>query len=1033
MNKIIIKILFLLGSLFIATSLQGQTLVGVITDHESGLTLPGASIAVRGTTLGTTSGPNGDYTLNLPAGTHTIAVHFVGYTTQEFVVTITQGETIIRNIGLQTEVHLFDEFVVVGYGTQLKRVVTGAISRVDADEISETPILRVEQALQGRTAGVSVTNLSGQPGEPPTVRIRGTGTTGDAAPLFIVDGMAVGGIEFLNPSDIESIEVLKDAASAAIYGARAANGVILITTKRPNRGDMSVTYTGYIGFQNVARTLDLLNAEQYKMMMNEGARNAGLTEPFNLNEIPAFSTNWQDAIFTPNAPMVNHNLSVSGGTERSSYFSSLSYFSQQGIIGGENSHFERISARLNTSHTVNDFMNFGSNFAYTHTMQRGIASNTSFNGAFSSALNLDPLTPLFETRQNILGNAPYATEPVVRDRDGNVFGISRLVGAEIVNPAAMLAIQTGETRVDKLVGKVYGELELLEGLRFNSNVSIDLAFLINDDHTPLFFLNSAQRNTERTSVSKTINRWFTWQWENTLSYNRSFGEHNISALAGVSARKLNLENLYGFNSGVPILDPRHVYLNMALDTLWVATGGAGHHALLSQFARVMYDYKRRYAVTAIIRRDGSSRFGPQNRFGIFPSLGASWVISDEPFFPQINNLDILRIRASWGINGNENIGDFQFISAIRTAALGYIFGGGRSIGAIPAFMENQEIRWEQSEMIDVGLEWGAFNNRLTGVLNFYERNTGGLLERVPIPAHVGNDPPFANVGSVRNRGVEFSIDWRNYSPTFSYSMGFNAAYNQNKITHIGNEQGVLPGASWAIAGMVTRGQVGMPIGYFWGYRTDGLFQNQADIFRHVNRNGNLLQPNARPGDVRFVDVDGDGAITPSDRTKIGNPMPDWTFGYNANFRYRNFDLSMLIVGSLGNDIFNGMIRQDLRFTNRTTEILERWTGEGTSNQIPRFTWIDTNHNYRVSDLFIEDGSFLRMRNLQIGYSIPSNLLNRIRATNWRIYVSVENLFTLTRYSGADPEIGAMSPFNAGIDRGVYPHARTFRIGTSLSF
>ncbi|HSV89441.1 MAG TPA: TonB-dependent receptor [Bacteroidales bacterium] len=1030
--KAFLNIMFLLASLFMASSLQGQTLVGVVTDRETGQTLPGASVVVVGTTLGTITDPNGNYTLSLSPGDFTISFHFVGYRTAEIQVSLTQGETLIRNIDLQPEIHLFDEVVVIGYGTQQKRVVTGAISSVSAEEITATPILRVEQALQGRTPGVLVTNLSGQPGEAPTVRVRGAGTTGDAAPLFIVDGMAVGGIEFLNPNDIQSIEVLKDAASAAIYGARAANGVILITTKRPIRGEMTVSYSGYLGFQNVVRTIDLLDADQYRMMMNEGARNAGLPEPFNLNEIPAFNTNWQEALFVSNAPILNHNISVSGGSDRSSYFSSLSYFSQQGIIGGENSQFDRISARLNTSHRVNDFFNFGSNFSYTHTNQRGIASNTSFNGAFSSALNLDPLTPLFETRQNILAGAPYATEPVVRDENGNVFGISNLVGAEIVNPLAMMEIQTGDTRVDKLVGKVYGELNLLPGLIFNSNVAIDMAYLIYDDHDPLFFLNHAQRNTERTAVSKTINRWFTWQWENTLSWNRSINDHNISALAGVSARKLNFENLYGFNSRVPITDPRHVYLNMAMDTMWVATGGANHHALLSQFARVMYDYKRRYAITAIIRRDGSSRFGPENRFGIFPSLGVSWVISDEAFFPEINNLDILRIRASWGINGNENIGDFQFISTINQSR-GYIFGGGRSVGSSPSYMENLEIRWEQSEMLDIGIEFGAFNNRMTGVLNFYEKTTGGLLERVPIPAHVGNDPPFANVGSVQNRGVEFSLDWRNYTPNFSYSMGINASFNQNRITHIGNEQGVLPGATWAIAGMITRGQVGMPIGFFWGYQTNGLFQNQADIFRHVNRAGHMLQPNAVPGDVRFVDVNGDGVISPDDRTKIGNPIPDWTFGYNASFRYRNFDLSFLVIGTLGNDIFNGMIRQDLRFTNRTTEILERWTGEGTSNSIPRFTWIDANHNYRVSDLYVEDGSFLRMRNIQIGYNIPSGVLQNLQATNWRIYVSVENLFTLTRYSGADPEIGAMSPFNAGIDRGIYPHARTFRIGTTISF
>jgi len=1033
MNKAFYIILFLKVFVFTTINLQGQTLRGVVIDGQTGQPLPGTSVAVRGTTLGTSTGPDGSFSLNLTSGTHLITLHFVGYSPAELQVSIADGEILTRDFTLQPEILFFDEVVVVGYGTRQKRVVTGAISSVRAEEIAETPILRVEQALQGRTPGVLVTNLSGQPGEPPTVRIRGAGTTGDAAPLFIVDGMAVGGIEFLNPNDIQSIEVLKDAASAAIYGARAANGVVLITTKRPTRGEMRITYNGYQGIQNVVRTIDLLDAQQYRMMMNEGARNAGLTEPFDLNEIPAFNTNWQEALFVSNAPIASHDISVSGGTEKSSFFSSLSYFSQQGIIGGENSQFDRISSRLNTSHTINEFFRFGSNFAYTHTVQRGIASNTAFNGAFSSALNLDPLTPLFENRPTILASAPYSTEPVVTDKHGNVYGISRLVGAEIVNPVALMEIQTGETRVDKLVGNAYGELEILPGLKANSNLSIDLAYVLFDNHEPFFFLNNAQRNTERTAVSKSISRYFTWQWENTLSWTRSFEDHNVSALAGVSARKFNFENLYGFNSGVAIDDPNHVYLNMAMDTMWVATGGASHHALSSQFARVMYDYKLRYAITAIVRRDGSSRFGPENRYGIFPSLGASWVLSDEPFFPRINNLDILRVRASWGINGNESIGDFQFLSSINQTR-GYIFGGGRSVGASPSFIENREIRWEESEMIDLGIEFTAFDNRVNGVLNFYEKNTHGLLERAPIPAHVGNEPPFSNVGSVQNKGVEFSIEWRNLpSREFTYSMGFNVAYNHNEITHIGNEQGVLPGVNWAVAGMVTRGQVGLPIGYFWGYQTNGLFQTQADVFRHVNQAGNMLQPQARAGDVRFVDVNRDGVINPDDRTKIGNPIPAFTFGYNASFEFRNFDLSFLIVGTYGNDIFNGMIRQDLRFTNRTTEILERWTGEGTSNRIPRFTWIDTNNNYRVSDLYIEDGSFLRMRNLQLGYTIPDHVLHHLKASNWRIYASVENLFTLTNYSGADPEIGAMGAFNAGIDRGIYPHARTFRIGTSISF
>lgn len=1032
MNKAFLSVLFLLSTIGLTIPLQAQTLRGVVTDRMSGQTLPGASIVVEGTTQGTTTGINGDYSLNLQAGDYSISFRFVGYSTETLPVSLTQGQTLTLNVELYPDILTFDEFVVIGYGTQQKRVVTGAISSVSAEEISAQPILRVEQALQGRTPGVQITHLSGQPGEAPTVRVRGAGTTGNAAPLYIVDGMAVGGIEFLNPNDIESIDVLKDAASAAIYGARAANGVILITTKRATKGDMRVTYSGYHGLQNVVRTLDLLDANQYRMLMNEGARNANQPEPFDLNEIPAFNTNWQDALFQSNTPIRSHDIAVSGGTERSSYHSSLGYFSQQGIIGGDKSQFDRISARLNSIHRVNDFINFENNLAYTHTLQRGIASNASFNGAYSSALNLDPLTPVFETRPNILDQAPYSNMPVLTDSDGNVYGISQLVGAEIVNPVALMEIQTGQTRVDKLVGGIAGEIEFLPGLKYRSSAGVDLAYVIFDTHRPLYFLNNAQLNTEKTDVSKSIDRYFTWQWENTLNFNRRIGDHNISALAGMSARKFNYENLYGFNAKVPVDDPRHVYLNLAADTVWVATGGANHAALLSQFGRVMYDYQSRYAVTASVRRDGSSRFGSNNRFGVFPALGFSWIVSEEGFFPSVNNLDIVKLRASWGVNGNEDIGDYQFL-ALMDQSRGYIFGTGRSMGVSPLFMPNADIRWEQSEMIDMAIDLGAFNNRLTSVINYYVKTTKGLLERVPIPAHVGNAPPYANVGSVQNRGIELSVDWRNRSREFSYSLGVNAAYNQNKITKIGNAEGVLTGASWSIAGPVTRGEVGRPIGFFWGYKTDGIFQNQAEIFQHVNRNGQLLQPNARPGDVRFVDVNGDGVIDANDRTMIGNPTPAWTFGFNSTFEYKNWDLSMLIIGTWGNDIFNGMIRQDLRYTNRTTDILDRWTGEGTSDRIPRYTWIDANNNYRISDLYIEDGSFLRMKNIQLGFTMPAQVLRNIRATNWRVYISAENLFTLTRYSGADPEIGAMSAFDIGIDRGIYPQARTFRLGTSISF
>ena len=1012
---------------------QAQTVEGIVRDADTGETLPGVNIILEGTTVGTVTDIDGQYSLQVPAGPNVLVFSFVGYTPRQLSLNVTEDEILVRNIDLSSDITTFEEFVVVGYGTQQKKVVTGAIASVDAEEITATPILRIEQAMQGRAAGVQVTNLSGQPGEAPTVRIRGAGTTGNAEPLYVVDGMVVGGIDYLNPGDIESIDVLKDAASAAIYGARAANGVVLITTKSGREGEMTLNYSFYQGFQNAARYVDVLNAEQYMMMMNEGAMNAGSADlPFDPDEIPRHDTDWQRELFQSNAPIANHELSVSGGSERSTYASSLSYFTQQGIIGGDRSQFDRLTARLNTRHQVNEFIRFGNNLAYSHIVRRGIASNASFNAAYSSALNIDPLTPVYEEDEAILSQPPYSNQPVVVSDEGKTYGISENIGAEIVNPLALLEIQTGESRVDKIVGNVFGEIEPIENLTFRTSLGIDLAYVLGDSYQPLFFLNGSQYNLEKTSVQKNIDRYYTWQFENVLSYSNTIDDHNFSVLVGTTANKSNFENLYGFNADVDVSNPDHVYLNLATDTVWQAFGGASHSALLSVFGRVSYNYLAKYAFDATIRRDGSSKFGPNNRFGTFPSFGVTWMISEENFFPSLGALEVVKLRASWGINGNQEIGDYQFISTIDRTR-GYIFGGGRAFGASPSYIANLDIRWEESEQIDIAIDFGAFDNRLTGTVDYYIKTTKGLLERIPIPGHVGNDPPFANVGSVENRGVEMSLNWRNHGRDLRYSIGANAAYNQNKMTKIGNAEGVLPGATWAVAGMVTRAELGLPIAYFYGWVTDGIFQNWNEVYQHINSEGQMLQPNAQPGDVRFVDINGDGVIDENDRTMIGNPTPDWTFGMNANFEFRNFDLSFLVIGSYGNDVFNGIRRRDLNNTNLSTDMLDRWTGEGTSNTIPRFTFSDTNQNNRISDLYIEDASFVRLRNIQLGYTLPSSLLNRIKARSWRIYVSAENLFTLTGYSGADPEIGALSSFDIGIDRGVYPHARTFRLGTSITF
>ncbi len=1014
---------------------QDGAVKGIILDAETGEAIIGATIVLKGTTTGTLSDFDGSYELNANLSTDSLEIAYVGY--KSIVEAINGRNNIDFNLSVNT--NELEEIVVIGYGRQKKKVVTGAVSSVSNEEIKATPILRVEQALQGRTPGVQVTNQSGQPGDEPTVRIRGLGTTGNARPLYIVDGLPVGGIDYLNPGDIESIDVLKDAASAAIYGARAANGVVLITTKSGKKGKLNVGYDGYYGIQNATNSLEMLNAEEYKLIMNEGARNAGLSEPFDPLEISQHDTDWQDALFVENAPMQSHQLSVSGGNDKSTFASSLSYFAQDGIIGGEKSHFDRYTARLNSSHKVNKRLNFGNNLAYTHLTKRGIGTNQSFNGAYSSALNLDPLTPVIESDPDVLNAYPYFFEPVVLSDKGDVYGISEYVGAEIVNPLALIETQHPETRKDQFVGNVYGELEVLKNLKYKSSIGIDLAYLLNDGFQPLFYLNGSQLNDNKTSVDKHIERFFTWQWENTLAYDTSFGDHNFGALAGISAQEFNYENLYGFNANVPVDDPDHVYLNLATDTLWTANGGAAHSSIYSMFGRLNYNFKDKYSVTTILRRDGSSKFGANKRFGIFPSIGFAWVLSDEAFLANRGPFNYLKARASWGVNGNQEIGDYQFLSSIDKTR-GYNIGTGTQTGSSPLFLENQDIAWEESEQLNFGLDFGAFENKLQGSIDYYVKTTNGLLEKIPIPGHVGNDGPISNVGSVQNRGVEWAINWREKSGGFGYFIGLNGAFNENEMTKIGNAEKVITGAGWALAGAITRAEEGLPIGFFWGYETDGIFQNQGEIFSHINNEGELLQPKAVPGDVRFVDANGDGEIDEKDRTYIGNPTPDAFVGLNVSADWKGFDVSFFIQGTFGNEIFNGTQRQDLRYTNRTTKILDRWTGEGTSTSVPRYTWSDLNNNYRVSDLYIEDGSYVRVKNVQLGYTMPSKILEKMGAETWRIYVSAENILTFTKYTGVDPEIGSLldedgvpNAFDIGIDRAVYPQAKTFRVGTSILF
>ncbi len=1024
--------LFLLACcwLFIGWQLSAQrTISGTVTSAEDGLAVIGATVQIKGTSTGTVTDLDGTYEISVPNNATVLIFSYTGMEQQEVAV----GNRSVIDVIFTVNAQLLDEVVVVGYGVQKKSVVTGAISSVSAEEIKKSSILRVEQALQGRTAGVQVTSASGQPGDGLTVRIRGAGTTGSADPLYVVDGLPVGGIDYLNPGDIESIEVLKDAASAAIYGARAANGVVLITTKSGTKGKMQLSYDGYTGIQNPWRQLSMLNAREYAIIQNEAAAASGLSLRFQDPEALGEGTNWQDQLFEENAPIMNHQVSVTGGTDKSNYAATMSYFTQEGIVGGDKSQFDRYTARINSEHKVSDRFTFGENISFTHIDRRSVDANNEFGGPLMSTLNIDPITPVFETDPARL--ATYNANAVT-DGNGNVYGISRYATQEVVNPLARLQVTNNKYKLDKIVGNMYGQYELIDGLKFRTSFGIDLAYGTGDNFAPIYYLNAAQINSE-SRVNKSIDRWFGWIWENTVSYDKNFGSHNLGLLAGTTAQENNYENLAGGKSGVVFDDFGNAFLNTAVnEESATAGGGAASSAILSYFGRVTYEFQNKYLFTGIVRVDGSSRFGANNRFGVFPSFSAGWVVSEESFLKGNNLIDFLKIRASWGQNGNQEIGDYRWASTIATGA-GYSFGNGNvfTSGSVPSTVPNPDLEWETSEQTNVGVDVRFLEGRVSVTTDYYIKKTLGLLVDAPIPGIVGNRAPTVNGGNVENRGWEFAINYRDEVLNgLDFNVGVNFSYNENEVTAINNAEGVLVGAGFSTYGTVSRAAVGFPIAYFWGLKTDGLFQNAGDVENYVNADGGLIQPNARPGDIKFVDLNNDGVINDADRTIIGNPTPDWTYGANLSASYRGFDLGLFLQGTVGNDIFNGTRRHDLTTANMPARFLNRWTGEGTSNDIPRSTATDPNGNFsKISDFYIEDGSFLRVKDMQVGFTLPQSALSYLKIQHIRLYVAAQNLLTFTNYNGFDPEIGARSALDIGIDRGIYPQARAYRVGLNVTF
>lgn len=1011
----------------IPMAMAQQIVSGKVTDYLTGEPLPGVNIIIQGTTTGTVTDMDGNYSLQVPGSESILSFSFIGYETED----VTVGEQTTINISLMPDLTSLDEIVVVGYGTQKKKVVTGATAEVASEDIVRTNSLRIEQALQGQTPGVQISSTSGQPGEGLKVRIRGTGTLGNSDPLYVVDGVPVDNISYLSPSAIDRVDVLKDAASAAIYGARAANGVVLITTKKGRDGEMRLSLDSYYGVQNFYRKLPMLNAQEYAVIMNEANINSGQLPIFTQSEIENMGegTDWLEEATNKNAPIQNHALTLTGGNEISNFSSSLSYFQQEGIIAGEQSksNFERISFSINSSHKAyKDIVRIGENLTYSRIDQSGLRVGGIYNNSLRGLFNTSPVFPVYDS------NGDFAQSPI----DVNE-----------TNPIGLMHYSDfNKNIVDRIVGNLYTEVEPLEGLVFRSDFGVDVFLETRNSYNPEFHLNPVSYNNI-SNATQGATRNMRWNWDNTLAYSKSIEKHNFDILLGVAAQKENNVWMSARKEGLIFNDFEHAILNNATsDSTIVATGSKSEYALASQFGRINYNYGEKYLLTATVRRDGSSNFGANNKYGVFPSVSAGWVLSEESFLYNNPIVNFLKLRASWGQNGNDRIASFAYMATLESRYREYYFGSGETkhIGTSPYQLANPDLKWEASEQINIGIDATLLRN-VTLSADYYQKSTKDWLVIAPVPDIAGTNAPWINGGNIENSGFELQASYNNTFGDLTFGISGNVAFNKNEVISIANSEGIIHGDANVLQGIseFNRAEEGFPVGYFWGYEVAGIFQNAQEIQDYRN-NETVVQPTAKPGDVKFVDRNRDGVINEQDKTMIGDPNPDVTYGLNLNLGYKGFDLSVYTYGMGGHQNVFGYRAYERWYNNYTTDILNRWHGEGTSNTLPRVTLNDEpNQNYiKFSELYIQDASFFRVKTVNLGYDF-SRLLPDGPFNQLRLYFSANNLFTFTKYKGLDPEVGfapATSPqagveynMSSGVDVGYYPQPRTFLLGLNIQF
>jgi TonB-linked SusC/RagA family outer membrane protein len=985
---------------------QQVTVSGKITSADDGLGLPGVNVFEKGTTNGAVSDADGNYTISV-AVTGTLAFSFVGYQTQEVVV---NGQTTI-NISLQIDATVLSEIVVVGYGSQKKADITGAIVQVKGEEFTKQASINPISALQGKVAGVQITN-SGAPGASPQVRIRGTGTIGGGSnPLYVVDGVWYSDISFLNPADIQNLSVLKDASSQAIYGVRAANGVIIITTKRGTKSTSpKITYDGFVGSQVITNPVEMATGPQYATLINELDAANGVT-PRYADPSAYGTTDWYRQIMR-SALISNHNVGISGGGDKSTFNLSVGYLKQDGTV--ETNSFDRYTIRLQNDFEPAKFFKAG--YTITGAMNK---SNDIDGGIFHQMYAASPITPVYYS------DGTYG--------DPNDFGAG---SSNLFNPQATIDYFDQQSKNYRFTGNMYAELKFAKNFTFRTSASADFGQNEVKKYAPVYTATLSQRNTTSVlSLNRGENR--NWMLENTLTYaNQIATDHFITAMIGQSAQSYTAYNLAARAENVPNTSDGDHYFSLGNN--YNLSDGGNIRKVASYFARVNYSFKEKYILTATYRADGLSEFVGNDRWGYFPSIGAGWVISEESFMQDQSIFNFMKLRASWGKNGNNEVPSQPAVLTV-TQSNDYMYVGGNgaiSPGASIVSLVPPSVVWEKTEGTDVGLEAGLMNNKLTVELDWYNRKTIDAIFDIPVLGTIGTQSGtiVGNQASIQNRGFELAANWNDQiTENLSFSIGANFGINNNKVLEVSTgENPIYKGVGTTGGAFNTRTVVNQPIGQFFGYKVIGIFQSDDDINAYQSTDGDIIQSTANPGDFKYADLNDDGVIDGKDRTIIGNPNPKFIYGINTTWQYKRFDLTVDMQGIMGVDVYNAELGYRFGTENFTRDFYNnRWHGEGTSNTYPSAN-IGGGQNYLSNSFFVESGSYFRVRNLQLGYTVPASVTSKLKINSVRVYANAQNALNIFKYRGFNPEVGG-KPTEAGVDSNVYPLYATYNLGFNIKF